>query len=134
MNGKIPYDEMDANIVGLAKVLNSFDGIYTISSCGGHKRNKSFQLPAGNWEVTFKLRPARQNSPSVDAWLTLEFLVYLFSKCYSSDKGYVRIAPFSPSPYLNGPGNSISFTLEGEDADPDEVADWLLMCEKNYLS
>jgi len=134
MKGKIPYGEMDANIVGLAKVLNSFDGIYTTSSCGGHQNNTPYQLPFGSWEVTFKLRPARQNSPSLDAWLSLEYLVFLFSKCYNPDKGSVIITPFSPDPYLNHPGNSISFTLNGKDTDPDKVAGWLLLFGKDYIS
>src|SRR5438552_1700846 len=101
---KIPYSDMDANIVALAKAINAFDGIYTISSCGGHARNKNYQLPANKWEVTFQLEPARQNSPSVRSWLALEFLVYAFSKCFSSDMGDVGITTFSPSPHLNGPG------------------------------
>lgn len=133
MRDMIPYDDMDQNIVGLAKAINAFDGIYTIDSCGGHENNTPYQLPAGNWEVTFKLRPARRHSPSLDAWLSLEFLAYAFCKCWSRDNGDVRIATFSGSPYLNGPGNSISFTLEGSGADPDEVAKWLLVNGEIYL-
>lgn len=127
---RIPYSEMDANIVALAKAINAFDGIYTTSSCGGHSKNKKYQLPDNRWEVTFQLEPARQNSPSVRAWLALEFLVYAFCKCFSSDAGDVRITTFSPSPYLNGHGQSISFTLEGKDVNPDDVAEWLLAFKK----
>jgi len=127
---KVPYSEMDANIVALAKAINAIDGLYTVSSCGGHKNNKEYQLPADRWEVTFRLEPARQNSPSVRAWLALEFLVYTFCKCYYSDKGDVRITTFSPSPYLNGPGSSISFTMEGKGVNPDDVAKWLAEFKK----
>ncbi|MBK8466017.1 MAG: hypothetical protein IPL32_09310 [Chloracidobacterium sp.] len=127
---RIPYSEMDANIVALAKAINTFDGIYTISSCGGHAKNKKYQLSADKWEVTFQLEAARQNSPSVRAWLVLEFLVYAFSKCFTSDKGDVRITTFSPSPYLNGLGHSISFTVEGSGVNPDDVAEWLLEFKK----
>ncbi|MBK8464907.1 MAG: hypothetical protein IPL32_03670 [Chloracidobacterium sp.] len=135
MEYEVPYDKMDSNIVELVKALNSFDGIYTIDSCGGHQNNKHYQLPAGSWEVSFKLRPARQYSPSVNAWLTLELLVYTFCKCYSPDKGHVRITTFSPSPQHNfsGPGNSISFALEGTDADPDDVALYLHALKEEYF-
>jgi hypothetical protein len=123
---------MDPNIVALAKTISSFDGLYTISSCGGHADNKHYQLPADEWEVSFQLEPARQNSPSVRAWLALEFLVYAFCKCFGSDEGDVKITTFSPSPYLNGPGQSISFSLEGKGVNPDEVAKWLRGFKKEF--
>lgn len=131
----IPYDEIDSNIVGLTKALNAFDGIYTISSCGGHKNNKHYQLPAGSWEVTFKLRPARRHAPSVKAWVTLEYLVYTFCKAYVPKKGVVRITAFSPCPEVSfhDQGDNISFTLEGTDADPDEVALYLCELKKEYF-
>ncbi len=119
------YDDMDPNIVSLVKAINEFPGIYTVSSCGGHRNNKPYQLPAGSWEVMFMLEAARVYSPSVDAWLSLEALAYAFSKCFNASPGEIRLSVYSPSPALNGPGESITFVLEGKDVDPEKVAAWL---------
>jgi len=127
------YDEMDSNIVSLVKALNAFDGIYTISSCGGHRNNKSYQLPRGRWDIFFRLKPARVNSPSVQAWLTLELLAYAFSKCFDTGKGNISLTVSSPSPFLNGPGECISFILKGKDVDPDVLANWLVEFRQNCL-
>ncbi len=133
VNSADPYNGMDQNIVGLVNALNAFDGIYTVSSCGGHQNNTPYQLPLGKWEVMFMLEAARVNSPSVQAWLTLELLAFGFSKCFDAGDGKVQITVFSPDPFLNGPGDSITFTLEGNDVDPDALADWLVDFKRHFV-
>lgn len=127
---KVPYDQMDSNVVELAKALNAFDGIYTVGSCGGHPNNENYQNPEGSWSVLFQLQPARQYSPSVSAWLALEFLVYAFNNCFNRSGLDVRITTFSAPPYLNHPGNTILFTAEGKGVRADDIAKYLLRLKK----
>lgn len=111
-----PYDEVDQNIVSLLKSINAFDGIFTTSSCGGHENPQPYQLPAGKWEVFMSLQ-SEENRPSLAAWLSIEHLAYIFSKRV----GMCQLSVYSPAPFLNGLGSSISFVLEGE-APPDALA------------
>lgn len=41
-NIKIPYAEIDEDIVDLCKVLNSIDGIQTLFSCSGHGKKCAY--------------------------------------------------------------------------------------------
>lgn len=121
-----PYDEMDQNIVRLAKALNSFDGIYTVGSCGGHPDAQAYQNPEGTWSILFQLESARLYSPSTAAWLSLEFLVWAFNNNYRRGGWNVNITTYAPPPYLNELGGSIFFTAEGMDVDPDQIAENLM--------
>lgn len=127
-----PLNDMDANIVSLVQALNAWPGIQTVSSCGGHKDNKDYQLPMGEWQVMFQLEPARVYSPSVQAWLSLEALAYGFSKRFESDK--VCLTVFSTDPFLNGSGESIYFNLKGKDIEPDAAAKFLGTLIKEFVS
>ena len=124
----IRFEDIDGNIVDLIKALNSFSGLFTTCSCGGHTNNTRHQLPAGEWEIFFSLEIEDEDkpSPAMDAWLSLEYLVYGFSKLFRPTSGEARINLHSSAPYLNGPGESLSFILEGRGSDPDEVARFLV--------
>ena len=65
---KAPYAQLDQNIIELCRALNSFTGIRTIGSCGGHENPASYQLPAGAWHVLFRVEH------DDDGWYALEFL------------------------------------------------------------
>ena len=41
-NTKIPYAEIDEDIVDLCKALNSIDGIQTLFSCSGHGKKDAY--------------------------------------------------------------------------------------------
>ena len=41
-NIKIPYAEIDEDIVDLCKALNSIDGIQTLFSCSGHGKKCAY--------------------------------------------------------------------------------------------
>lgn len=75
---EVPYDEIDANIVPLVRALNSFPGIFTLGSCGGHPNNKEFQNPEGTFDIVFGVEVADQR-PTREGWLSLEFLIYVFN-------------------------------------------------------
>lgn len=113
--------DLDSNIRGLVAVLNSFQGIRTSSSCGGHENPGACQAPAGSWYVTFELQ-LEDGRPSEDAWLSLEFLTWLVN--HDGKGETARIVMDSPPPYLNGPGSSLYFDLTGS-SDPDELGEWI---------
>lgn len=132
--GVVPWDELDPPIVELVRVLNEFDGISTIGSCGGHENAAepgSVSAPANEWWVTFELEPAdpdgETNAPSGGAWLDLEFLVYWVNRCLQRQ---ASVVPYAMPPQLNFPGRMLRFELSGlRDGDggvePDEVAAWI---------
>lgn len=120
----VPYEELDENIVGLVKILNEFEGIYTVGSCGGHANNKHYQKPEGEWMVVFNVE-FNGTEVSVEGWFGLEFLVWFCNNNLYRSGYQVNISPYSAPPYLNHPGNTISFTFEGKGVLPDFVVEEL---------
>ena len=110
--------EIDVKIRTLVDALNSFDGVATLGSCGGHPEPlKGGQWPEGSWYVTFKIRP------DTHGWRALEFLAWLINHDYTQAEPRVRLYPDSAPPYLNTPGSMLKFALEGcEGADPNALA------------
>lgn len=120
----VPYHELDENIVGLVKALNEFEGIYTVGSCGGHANNKHYQKPEGEWMIVFMIE-FNGTEVSAEGWFALEFLVWFCNNNLSRSGYQVYISPYSAPPYLNEPGNTISFTFEGKSVSPDFVVEEL---------
>lgn len=113
----IPYKELDKNIVKLVRALNAFDGITTIGSCGGHaQQTNPSQWPEGSWYVKFTV--ARDE----EGWFALEFLAWLVNNSMRRGDRQVYLYPTAPPPYLNAPGEVLTFVLEGEQEDPEKVA------------
>lgn len=116
MRSKAPYGEMDQNIVSLAKALNSFQGIQTIGSCGGHSNPAPYQQGKGSWVVLFAV------SHNEHGWLALEFLVWMIEGTYYRQPN-IRLSANSAAPYMNKPGDCLYFTIAGSDgASPDKLA------------
>ena len=121
---EIPYDELDANIVELVRVFNSFPGIYTVGSCGGHANPESYQSPEGSWDIVFVVE-VDDSRPTRDGWLSLEFLVYAFNNWFYRSGLKVFIGPYSAPPHFNEPGNTMTFRAAGPE-NPSEIARQLL--------
>src|SRR3954451_23348932 len=102
-----PVSDLDPNIVSLVEALNSFKGITTVGSCGGHVDPGPAQRPAGEWTVTFML------GPTDDGWRALEFLAWLVNNDSRRSGSKVHLEPFAPPPYLNTPGECLVFRLSG---------------------
>lgn len=49
------YEELDERVVRLVAALNSLPSVYTISSCGGHRKPDKVQVGAGEFRVRFSL-------------------------------------------------------------------------------
>lgn len=109
--------ELDPNIRGLVAALNSFLGVATIGSCGGHPNPGPGQWPEGRWYVLFMVEY------SDAGWFALEFLAWWFNHDWRQGHGDVWLYPTSPPPYLNTPGRTLRFSPEGTH-DPNDLADW----------
>ena len=54
---ELPF--IDENVRALVELLNTLPGIRTRSSCGGHAKPNSIQVPLGHWWVGFTVAPTR---------------------------------------------------------------------------
>lgn len=114
--------DLDANMVSLVKALNAFDGIQTIGSCGGHANPGLGQWEEGSFYLKFDL------TWDDDGRFALEFVAWLINNhlhlaSQRDFPGHVVLMPTAPPPYLNGPGDYLSFVIEGtQGADPQELA------------
>jgi len=121
---EVPYDELDTNIVELVRVFNSFPGIHTVGSCGGHDNPESYQSPAGSWDIVFRIE-VEDLRATKSGWLSLEFLVYAFNNVFYRSGLKVFIGPYSVPPHFNEPGSSMTFRAAGPE-DPTDIAHLLM--------
>lgn len=113
--------EIEPGIRNLVVALNGFDGLQTTDSCEGHSNRGE------DWEVCFNVEHSEAG------WFALEFVAWAANDCRHAGKGISLIAT-SPPPYLNGPGASLFFMLDGRLADsPDEFAEFLLRMKDQYF-
>lgn len=123
---KAPYSELDSNMVKLCRALNKFSGIYTISSCGGHENPASYQRPEGSWSVSFTVEHNEHG------WRALEFITWVINNALARGGFQVHLSPYSPPPYLNEPGNALTFLIDGKGIDPDKCAEELIQLKREY--
>jgi hypothetical protein len=126
MMDETPYEELDPPIVNLCRAINALPGIWTISSCGGHEQGGS--LPADEWNVSVQCEVEDDCRPSVDAWLSLEFLAWAVHDVGRDAR--LSMAVSSAPPWLNEPTRTIAFDIDGvrgepDGIDPDHFADLL---------
>lgn len=116
MSDTTPYDEIDRNVRELCRALNAFEGIRTVGSCGGHEGGRRCGgWPSGAWYVAFGV------DFDPEGHFSLEFLAWLVNHDMRNAGRRVLIYPDSPPPWLNEPGRSLRFILEGSE-DPEEMA------------
>lgn len=102
-----PVADLDPNIVGLVDALNSFKGVITVGSCGGHADPGPGQRPLGAWTVTFKV------AADDHGWRSIEFLAWLVNNDARRSGSKARLEPSSAPPYMNTPGECLVFHLTG---------------------
>ncbi len=108
---RTPRIQIDQRVKRIVKSLNTFPGIYTFSSCGGHaKQTCTSQVPKNEFNVNFSVDPAR------GGWRSLELIVYALGESPECQNLKVEAWP-------NGTPGCLSFELRGiQNADPDELA------------
>lgn len=114
------HKAFDRNIRRLVAAIDAFDGLTVIGGCGGHRGPRSDQWPEGSWYVMFTVQRTDQG------WFALEFLAWAINNDYRRGGHQVLLSPIAPPPYLNEPGQSLQFVIEGSgDADATILAAWL---------
>src|ERR1039458_10237488 len=109
------HDEIDPPVRNLCRVLNSFPGIATYTSCGGHAvPANSAQAEQGTWYVDFHV------DRSDDGWISLEFLGHV---AYDLAPDGVVLEVYAKPPYLNHPGQMLFFRWAGQDPDDPKAAE-----------
>lgn len=122
MNGQ----QIDTNIVRLVTVMNTFQGITTLGSCGGHPAPRPNQWPEGEWYIQFEV------DHSEHGWFALEFITWVITDYVRSGHN-VTLYPVAPPPYLSTPGTVLSFVLEGHGGeDPEALAAWMNKTRERY--
>lgn len=119
MHGDVPYDDLDGNVRELVRELNHFPDLHTIGSCGGHPEPMTAaSAPEGHWWVTL------QPDWTDDGRISLEFVAWAARDLARADNR-VSLQAFACPPWLNRPGEELTFQLGGIDIDPQNVADFL---------
>lgn len=108
----IDYAQIDRPVVGLVRVLNDLPGIYTIASCGGHDNPGPCGGTADQWWVTFQLEQADDLAPTSEAWLSLEWVGWVFHDMRNAGRRLMLTCASLP-PMLNEPGRALLYSLEG---------------------
>ncbi len=133
LNATIQDEELqdiDSNVRSLISVLNSFPGVETTGSCGGHPEpRKIYQWPSGSWNVVMHIKHNRTGL------LSLEFLAWAINHDIRRSKGNrILFLPTAPPPWLNGPGQCLYYVLEGSQGeDPEKLAITLGDLKKTYF-
>jgi hypothetical protein len=108
---------IEPGIRKLVRALNSFEGLQTVDSCEGHA-NRGDEW--ARWEVCFSVEHSERG------WFALEFVAWIFNDCRHAGKS-ASLWATAPPPYLNGPGDSLFFQVEGDlETNPDELAAFLM--------
>src|SRR4030042_5088513 len=122
-------DKLDRNIVRLVDTLNSFKGVRTHGSCGGHKNPTPAQWTEGSFYVKFFL------DWDENGRFSLEFLAYVINDYLRvvEHKGII-LYPYAAPPYLNTPGEMLDFVIEGYNGmKPTDLATVLMRMKSNYF-
>ena len=101
------HESFDLNIRRLVAVISAFDGLTVIGGCGGHPNPQPDQWPEGSWYVMITVQRTDQG------WFALEFLAWAINNDYRRGGHQVLLSPIAPPPYLNQPGQSLQFVIEG---------------------
>jgi hypothetical protein len=115
----VSYDDLDSNVRELVRELNQFPDLHTLGSCGGHpERITAVSAPEGRWWVT--LHPDWTD----DGRISLEFVAWAVRDLARANH-LLFLEAFACPPWLNEPGEGLTFQLTGIDVDPQDVADFL---------
>jgi hypothetical protein len=114
------HETFDLNIRQLVAAIDAFEGLTVIGGCGGHSDPRPDQWPEGAWYVMFTVQRTDQG------WFALEFLGWAINNDYRRGGYQVLLSPIAPPPYLNEPGQSLQFVIEGSaNANATVLATWL---------
>ena len=126
---KLPKD-IDKEILPLVKVLNSFPGVTTIGSCAGHKglkKQEGGRWPEGSFYVKMLIDWTKEG------YFSLEWLSWYIFCVIKRGGSEIFFNPFAPPPYLNTPGEMLSFVIEGYNIDLVDLAERIKNNKDEYF-
>ena len=106
---------MDKKVIPWVNWLNSYPGVETVGSCGGHKNPKDCsQAPQNEFYVQFRF-DTPDSAPTKDGWDSICNIVQYITECEFSGDAYLRLE-FSKTAL-----SDLFFTLHGRNVDADIV-------------
>jgi hypothetical protein len=113
--------DVDTRLKKLAEVIDSYPGIQTIMSCGGHKEYS--RVPENEFYITFGLKT---KYPTEKAWQSINVIAQLIT----SDSMYEREGSH-PDTWIKmevckDEDSTIFFQLHGRNVDPEVVSEILV--------
>lgn len=115
------YDKVPDELLWPAKVLNAMPGIIA-TAC-----NYAYDDSASEWSLQWQILPAERYTSVFDAgpdpqgWAVSEWLVWL-ARDFQRGGAPVQARVSSPPPFLNEPGESMAFIVEGQTGTPESVS------------
>lgn len=123
----ISSNSPDRRIRKLVNAINSYPGIRTIMSCGGHKKPRPFtQVPKNEFYVDFGFTA---RSPSSKSWQSLNEIA-----CSMCDYTYIGIDEWVKITVFKEKETTIFFRLHGRNVDPNKIADDMVEKQKQVPS
>lgn len=130
---EVDYAEVPEHLVHLCRTINALPGI--VANCWDEQVTIADPYPVSAWYLSWSILPAEPHSsvleagPHREGWATTEWLVWLLRDLNRSGKEVAQYTT-SPPPYLNTPGESLSFGVyaprnSGDTLNPDDLADWV---------
>ncbi|MFD4323186.1 hypothetical protein ACFWQC_01030 [Nocardioides sp. NPDC058538] len=115
------YDDVPDELLWPAKILNAMPGIIA-TAC-----NYTYEDRVSEWSLQWQILPAERYTSVFDAgpdpqgWAVSEWLVWL-ARDFQRSGAPIHARVTSPPPYLNEPGESMAFIVEGETGTPESVS------------
>ena len=115
---------MDERVAALVEIINSFPGVETFSSCGGHEEKFRFsQCDPNDFIIKFDL------DPDDDGFYSLGILTMAAVKMNKNNDGMIMITAII-NPFMGeGSPDDLAFMIMATNgSDPDEYAETIKSC------
>lgn len=82
-------EKLDKNVIPWIDMINNYQGIETVSSCGGHKHPKDIsQVPENEFYVSFRFTDGKFNS---NGWSSISDLMTIITEYEFNDDQSLKI-------------------------------------------
>ena len=82
-------ETIDKKVIPWINMINSYSGIETVSSCGGHKKPKDIdQVPENEFYVSFRFIDGKFNA---EGWSSISDIMNYITECEFNDDESLKI-------------------------------------------
>ncbi len=114
-------NEIDPKISKLVKTINSYPGLVTVMSCGGHRKPLvgNSQVPENEFYIEFKFT---MEPPTQEAWASFQSIIRLI------DEGAIYYWALKPDSWVKieicglNKCSEVEFRLHGLNVDPNKLS------------